>query len=332
MIPIDEKHMIRLAADGDMAAFEQLVTTHQPAIYRLALRMTGNPEDAADMTQEAFLRAWRGLGSFQADSSLSTWLFRLTSNVCIDFLRAARRHLVVPISGLDADGEEYTLDAPDPAKLPEEELLAREEREELRAVRTRLEALLGEKAERLKELGGTGGTRLAELDRALDALAAQRREVGEALHAGRQAEQALSGVLDSLDSAESWGTWDMLGGGLLTTMAKHGHLDDAQAGIGWAQQCLSRFRTELADVRDMELPQVQIGEFATFADYFFDGFFMDWMVQSKIQDAQEGVSEVHVRVLNALRNLERMDQELAEEQDGLKREREGLLLRSSGSD
>ena len=78
MIPIDEKHMIRLAADGDMAAFEQLVTTHQPAIYRLALRMTGNPEDAADMTQEAFLRAWRGLGSFQADSSLSTWLFRLT--------------------------------------------------------------------------------------------------------------------------------------------------------------------------------------------------------------------------------------------------------------
>ena len=127
MIPIDEKHMIRLAADGDMAAFEQLVTTHQPAIYRLALRMTGNPEDAADMTQEAFLRAWRGLGSFQADSSLSTWLF------CIDFMRAARRHLVVPISGLDADGEEYTLDAPDPAKLPEEELLAREEREELRA-------------------------------------------------------------------------------------------------------------------------------------------------------------------------------------------------------
>ena len=120
MIPIDEKHMIRLAADGDMAAFEQLVTTHQPAIYRLALRMTGNPEGAADMTQEAFLRAWRGLGSFQADSSLSTWLFRLTSNVCIDFLRAARRHLVVPISGLDADGEEYTLDAPDPAKLPED--------------------------------------------------------------------------------------------------------------------------------------------------------------------------------------------------------------------
>ena len=200
-----------------------------------------------------------------------------------------------------------------------------QEWEELRAVRTQLEALLGEKAERLKELGGTGGTRLAELDRALDALAAQRREVGETLHAGRQAEQALSGVLDSLDSAESWGTWDMLGGGLFTTMAKHGHIDDARAGIDHAQRALSRFRTELADVRDMELPQVQIGEFATFADYFFDGFFMDWMVQSKIQDAQEGVSEVHVRVLNALRNLEQMDQELAGRQAGLESERKELL-------
>ena len=132
-------------------------------------------------------------------------------------------------------------------------------------------------------------------------------------------------MLDSLDSAESWGTWDMLGGGLFTTMAKHGHIDDARAGIDHAQRALSRFRTELADVRDMELPQVQIGEFATFADYFFDGFFMDWMVQSKIQDAQEGVSEVHVRLLNALRNLEQMDQELAGRQAGLESERKELL-------
>lgn len=207
-----------------------------------------------------------------------------------------------------------------------------QEREELRAVRTRLEALLGEKAERLKELGGTGGTRLAELDRALDALAAQRREVGEALHAGRQAEQALSAVLDSLDSAEDWGTWDMLGGGLMATMAKHEHLDDARAGIGWAQQCLSRFRTELADVRDMEIPQVQIGEFATFADYFFDGFFTDWYIQSRINDAQRGVEAVDSRVCEVLNRLQWMDQKLAEEQNGLKRERESLLLRSSGSD
>ena len=199
------------------------------------------------------------------------------------------------------------------------------EKDGLRIDRIRRDALLEEKGELLKALGGETGARLARLDQQLDELEHQRREVGEAISAGRTAESALSAVLDSLDSAEDWGTWDMLGGGLMATMAKHEHLDDARAGIGWAQQCLSRFRTELADVRDMEIPQVQIGEFATFADYFFDGFFMDWMVQSKIQDAQEGVSEVHVRVLNALRNLEQMDQELAGRQAGLESERKELL-------
>ena len=174
-------------------------------------------------------------------------------------------------------------------------------------------------------MGGEAGARLTELDQRLDELESQRREVGEAISAGRSAETALSSVLNSLDSAEDWGTWDMFGGGLLSTMAKHEHLDDAQAGIGYAQNCLSRFRTELADVQHMEIPQVYIGEFATFADYFFDGLFADWYVQSRINDAQAGVSEVHMRVLSALRQLEGMDGTLAGEQRGLEEERQKLL-------
>ena len=128
-----DKALVHGLRKGSEACAQALVQQHYGEVLRYARHLCRNETLAEDITQEAFLRAWRGLGSFQADSSLSTWLFRLTSNVCIDFLRAARRHLVVPISGLDADGEEYTLDAPDPAKLPEEELLAREEREELRA-------------------------------------------------------------------------------------------------------------------------------------------------------------------------------------------------------
>ena len=200
-----------------------------------------------------------------------------------------------------------------------------QEREELRAVRTRLEALLGEKAERLKELGGTGGTRLAELDRALDALAAQRREVGEALHAGRQAEQALSGVLDSLDSAESWGTWDMLGGGLFTTMAKHGHIDDARAGIDHAQRALSRFRTELADVSQLRVPDLQVGEFTSFADYFFDGLFVDLYIQDKIGTARRSAEETAAQVEDLLSQLRRERDRTAERAADLERERERLL-------
>ena len=129
----EERRIIAQVCAGDANAFEALVVAYQKQVYNLALRTVGNEEDAADMTQEVFLRAYRALGTFRGESKFSVWLYRLTTNVCIDFLRAARRHLVVPISGLDADGEEYTLDAPDPAKLPEEELLAREEREELRA-------------------------------------------------------------------------------------------------------------------------------------------------------------------------------------------------------
>lgn len=120
------------------------------------------------------------------------------------------------------------------------------EKDSLRIDRIRRDALLEEKGELLKQMGGAAGARLTELDQRLDELESQRREVGEAISAGRSAETALSSVLNSLDSAEDWGTWDMFGGGLLSTMAKHEHLDDAQAGIGYAQNCLSRFRTELA--------------------------------------------------------------------------------------
>ena len=204
------------------------------------------------------------------------------------------------------------------------------EKERLRVDRIRRDALLEEKAELLKQMGGEAGARLTELDQRLDELESQRREVSEALFAGEGAEQALAAVLDSLDRAGDWGTWDLLGGGMLATMAKHEHLDDAQAGIGWAQQCLSRFRTELADVQHMEIPQVHIGEFATFADYFFDGLFADWFVQSRIHDAQDGVSEVHLHVLHALGRLRELDAALAGEQAGLEGERDRLLQEAGG--
>ena len=199
------------------------------------------------------------------------------------------------------------------------------EKDGLRIDRIRRDALLEEKGELLKQMGGEAGARLTELDQRLDELESQRREVGEAISAGRSAETALSSVLNSLDSAEDWGTWDMFGGGLLSTMAKHEHLDDAQAGIGYAQNCLSRFRTELADVQHMDIPQVYIGEFATFADYFFDGLFADWYVQSRIHDAQRGVEAVDSRVCEALNRLQWMDQNLAGEQRGLEEERQRLL-------
>lgn len=199
------------------------------------------------------------------------------------------------------------------------------ERDGLRDAPEQLEALWTEKAELVKTMGGQTGARLVELDRQLSDVTHQQKELEEALSAGENAKRLLGQVQDDLDSARSWGTWDMLGGGLIATMAKHDRLDSAQSSIRAAQRALSDFRTELADVSQLQVPSIQIGEFATFADYFFDGIFSDWYVQSSIKKAQEGVSEVHMNLTAALRDLEAASQDLNDQQASLKREREELL-------
>lgn len=199
------------------------------------------------------------------------------------------------------------------------------ERDGLRDAPEQLEALWTEKAELVKAMGGQTGARLVELDRQLSDVTHQQKELEEALSAGENAKRLLGQVQDDLDSARSWGTWDMLGGGLIATMAKYDRLDSAQSSIRAAQRALSDFRTELADVSQLQVPNIQIGEFATFADYFFDGIFSDWYVQSSIKKAQEGVSEVHMKLTAALRDLEAASQDLNDQQASLKREREELL-------
>ena len=199
------------------------------------------------------------------------------------------------------------------------------ERDGLRGSQERLEALWAEKSELVKAMGGPQGQQLAELDRQLADLSHQQKELEEAISAGENAKRLLGQVQNDLDSARNWGTWDMLGGGLIATMAKYDRLDSAQSSIQAAQRALSDFRTELADVSRLQVPNIQIGEFATFADYFFDGIFSDWYVQSSIKTAQEGVSEVLMKLTATLRNLDVILQDVVRRRAPLEAKREELL-------
>ena len=159
----EEYAVIRRVCAGDTDAFEALVTAYQKQVYNLALRTVGNEEDAADMTQEAFLRAYRSLGSFRGDSKFSVWLYRLTTNICIDFLRSRGRRPTVSLTAADEDEEPQELDVADDRFDPVQSL----ERAELRRAGQRGLASLPEDYRRILMLRELSGLSYAEIGQVL---------------------------------------------------------------------------------------------------------------------------------------------------------------------
>ena len=126
----DDSTLIREAQRGNRAAFEELVRQYDRAVLRLALHLTGSEQDAQDIYQEAFLKAYRNVGNFRFECSFYTWIYRIVTNLCLDHLR--KRTVRKEDSGVatDPEGNEYNLleQTPDgrPGADPERDLMRRE--------------------------------------------------------------------------------------------------------------------------------------------------------------------------------------------------------------
>ena len=204
MSQVSEKEIIERVLGGDANAFEELVLRYEGTVYSIALRMVSNREDAADMTQEAFIKAYNSLPSFRGDSRFSSWLYRIATNVCVDFLRSKSRRPQSSLTAENDDGEDAQLDIPDPADGPEEQLMKKLSMQSLsEGLR-----LLGDDHRQILVMRELGGMSYAEIGAALSL---EEGTVKSRIFRARK--KLCAFLLDSGNIPEALASKDTKGGG-----------------------------------------------------------------------------------------------------------------------
>ncbi len=167
--------------------------------------------------------------------------------------------------------------------------------------------LLDNKEAALREAGDDNARRLLDLSTSIGEAQSDLRELTEALGSGQAARALVEAARDQLEAARGWGTFDMLGGGLMTTAIKHAKIDQARKQVQQAQAALARFARELADVKERLDADgaFEMGGLLTFADYFFDGLIVDWMVQARIDKSLAAVTDLREKLDVLLQRIER---------------------------
>lgn len=204
-----------------------------------------------------------------------------------------------------------------------------EELATLKDVEMKYAYALKQKVQLLKASATPVSEKILQYEEQISNLENQKKEICEAISAGTKAKNIAEQVLSELDDAEGWGTWDLLGGGLLSDLAKHSSLDDAQEEIEHLQVQLRRFKTELADVTIRAEMQVNIDGFLRFADYFFDGLFADWAVLDKIEESQSEVKNVIKQIQAVLDKLASMLTNAERDQAAVQAKLDELIVNSA---
>lgn len=134
----------------------------------------------------------------------------------------------------------------------------------------------------------------------------QNTEIKEAIRASDVTLDHLRRAKECLDSAGNWGLVDMLGGGMLSTFMKHRKMGNAEQELTQARDAMRSFAKELRDVNGVVNVQIRVDDFLGFADYFFDGLIVDWMMQSRIGTAKGQVADAITKVQMIKMNLQQM--------------------------
>lgn len=133
-----------------------------------------------------------------------------------------------------------------------------------------------------------------------------RQEVREAIGAGARALTSLKMAREKLESTKTWGIVDLLGGAFFTDMVKHTKMQEAVTCMEIAKTELLRFQKELGDVQVPIELRMEVDQFLSFADFFFDGIVADYLVQKKIREAREQVEDAIYHVENLMEDLKQI--------------------------
>lgn len=182
-----------------------------------------------------------------------------------------------------------------------------------------------EKVEFIKKNDNQNAREIIDIENRITYLNSQIKEMSEAITAGKIVLNDANDARDCLDSADGWSTWDVLGGGVMTDIMKHSKLDEAQECVCRMQSSLRRFKTELSDVNIKSNITVNISGFTKFADYFFDGLFVDISVKNRISSSIDEVRTVSRNVAEIVNKLENNISILKEEIDKLNDQYKNLV-------
>jgi hypothetical protein len=175
----------------------------------------------------------------------------------------------------------------------------------LQHVEDKYKGILKQKEKILLESNNSHKLRIVEISEEMGNLRADKKEIEEAMAIGNKINNKVNELVSNLDSADGWATWDMLGGGIISTSIKHDYIDSAKGIADSLNSLMPSFKRELKDIKINTDIKVDVQGFEVFADYFFDGFFVDWMVKSKIEDSYDSAVKLSKNVEQVMEVLKK---------------------------